>query len=258
MSLDWTALSRDTLPATGPVAFDADLSAPNIFAAASHGFYCFPASSYEEAMLNEIRYAADAESGSLTVNEQSSEPYSVAWFNPDPRPVAELTTRRTGRTMRRFARRRAEWRTSINAAFDQVVNACAQTHQSTWITDTLRPALQELHEQGLAHSCEVWHDGELIGGVFGLQLGAVLSADSQFTLVEGAGKIAVVDLMTRFLQGGGRLFDFQHDSQHATNLGAKPMPRAAYLQSLRQLIEKPVHIPHEQRSAEHLAELVTT
>lgn len=258
MSLDWTALSRGTHSSHRPVAFDADLSASNIHAAASHGFYCFPASSYEETMLNEIRYAADAESGSLAVNEQSSKPYSVAWLNPDPRPVADLTTRRTGRTMRRLARRRAEWRTSINAAFDQVVTACAQTHQTTWITDTLHESLQELHEQGLAHSCEVWHDEELIGGVFGLQLGAVFSADSQFTLVEGAGKIAVVDLMTRFLQGGGRLFDFQYDSQHATNLGAAPMPRTSYLESLHTLGENPVHIPHERRSAEHIAELVTT
>lgn len=258
MSLDWITLSRGTLPPTGPVAFDADLLATNIHAAASQGFYCFPASSYEEAMLNEIRYAPDAEAGSLTVNDQAPDPYSVAWLSPHPRPVVELTTRRTGRTMRRFARRRAQWRTTINTTFDDVVTACATARNTTWITDTLRHSLYDLHQQGLAHSCEVWHDEQLIGGVFGLQLGAVFTADSQFTLVEGAGKIAVVDLMTRFLQGGGRLFDFQHDSQHAKNLGATPIPRAAYLDSLHRLSEIPVHIPHERRSAQHIAELVTT
>lgn len=258
MSLDWTALSRDTLPATGPVAFDADLSATNIYAAASHGFYCFPASSYEETMLNEIRYAADADTDSLAVNEESGQPYSVAWLNPNPRPVVDLTTRRTGRTMRRLARRRPEWRTSINAAFDEVVSACAQARETTWITDTLRHSLHQLHDHGLAHSCEVWHEGALIGGVFGLQLGAVFSADSQFTLVEGAGKIAVVDFMTRFRQGGGRLFDFQYDSQHARNLGATPMPQALYWDSLHQWNEHSVHIPHERRSARYIAELVTT
>lgn len=258
MSLDWTALSCGTLPPTGPAAFDTDLTATNIHAAASHGFYCFPASSYEQTMLNELRYAADAEAGGLAVNDQAPEPFSVAWLCPDPRPVAELTTRRTGRTMRSFARRRAEWRTTINAAFDEVVTACATGRDTTWVTDTLRQSLQELHRQGLAHSCEVWHDGELIGGVFGLQIGAVFTADSQFTLVEGAGKIAVVDLMTRFLQGGGALFDFQYDSQHATNLGATPIPRAAYLDSLHRLSEIPVRTPPERRSAQHIAELVAT
>lgn len=258
MSLDWAALSRATLPPTGPVAFDADLSATNIHAAASQGFYCFPASTYEEAMLNEIRYAPDAEAGNLAVNDHVPDPYSVAWLSPHPRPVVELTTRRTGRTMRRFARCRAEWRTTINATFDDVVTGCATARNTTWITESLRASLLELHQQGLAHSCEVWHDEQLIGGVFGLQLGAVFTADSQFTVQEGAGKIAVIDLMTRFLQGGGRLFDFQHDSQHARNLGATPIPRTSYLGSLHQLREIQAHIPPERRSAEHIAELVTT
>lgn len=258
MSLNWATLHHDTLAPTGPVAFDADLSAENIHAAAAQGFYCFPASSYEEAMLNEIRYAPDADDGHLLVNEQTPEPYSVAWLCPDPRPVVELTHRRTGRTIRRFARRRAEWRTTINAAFDEVVTACATARDTTWITDTLQDSLHELHERGLAHSSEVWQDEELIGGVFGLQLGAVFTADSQFTVQEGAGKIAVVDLMTRFFQGGGRLFDFQYDSQHATNLGAAPLPRPNYLDALHHLREVQVNIPHERRSAQHIAELVTT
>lgn len=258
MSLNWTALSHQALPPAGPAAFDADLSATNIHAAAAEGFYCFPAATFEEAMLNEIRYAPDAEAGGLAVNDQIPEPYSVAWLCPDPRPVVELTTRRTGRTMRRLARSRAEWRTSINAAFDDVVAACAHARDTTWITSGLRSSLRELHHRGLAHSCEVWQDEQLIGGVFGLQLGAVFTADSQFTHVEGAGKIAVVDLMTRFLEGGGRLFDFQHNSQHAINLGAAPMPRATYLDSLHRLSAIPAETPHERRSAEHIAELVTT
>lgn len=257
MTLNWTALSRASLPQDGPAAFDADLSASNIHAAATHGFYCFPAATFEEAMLNEILYAPDAESGSLPVSP-APDPYSVAWSCPDPRPVVELTTRRTGRTMRRLARSRAAWRTSINTAFDQVVDACAQVRDTTWITSDLRASLSELHQSGLAHSCEVWQDDRLIGGVFGLQLGALFTADSQFTRVEGAGKIAVVDLMTRFLEGGGRLFDFQHNSQHATNLGAAPMPRTAYLDALDRLSKMTVHLPRERRSAEHIAELVTT
>ena len=81
---------------------------------------------------------------------------------------------------------------------------------------------------------------------------------SQFTAEEGAGKIAVLDLMTRFLQGGGRLFDLQYDSVHVRNLGARPVPRATYLDALRQLRTIDVGIPHGRRSAEHIAELVPT
>ena len=160
--------------------------------------------------------------------------------------------------MRRLARRRAEWRTTINAAFDGVLSACAARRETTWITHTLRDSLHDLHRAGAAHSCEVWQDGHLIGGTFGLQLGAVFTADSQFTAVEGAGKIAVVDLMTRFLQGGGALFDLQHDTAHTRNLGAAPMPRTAYLDMLGRLGAEVAHIPQDGRSAEHIAELVTT
>lgn len=258
MSLDWTHLASTDLPTNGPVAFDADLSAENILAAAMAGFYCFPADSVEAALINEIRYAPDAETGAVHAALGTTAPFSVAWLCPDPRPVANLGTQRTGRTMRRFARRRAEWRTTINAAFDDVVNACAARRETTWITGGMRESLRALHRAGHAHSCEVWHEDRLIGGVFGLQLGAVFTADSQFTAEEGAGKIAVLDLMTRFLQGGGRLFDLQYDSVHVRNLGARPVPRATYLDALRQLRTIDVGIPHGRRSAEHIAELVPT
>lgn len=258
MSLDWADIACATLPATGPVAFDDDLSAENILAAATAGFYCFPATSIESALVNEIRYAPDVEAGRIHVASNADDSFSVAWLCPDPRPIADLRARRVGRTMRRLACRRAEWRTTVNAAFDEVVGACAARHATTWITDTLRESLRDLHATGHAHSCEVWHGKRLVGGAFGLQLGAVFTADSQFTAEEGAGKIAVVDLMTRFLQGGGRLFDFQYDSVHVRNLGATPMDRPRYLDTLHRLRGSDVEIPHDPRSADHIAELVTT
>ncbi|MDV8022661.1 hypothetical protein [Rhodococcus sp. IEGM 1330] len=257
MGLNWSSIARTHSAPTGPAAFDADLSAQNILAAATEGFYCFPASSPEETLINEIRYAADTEFGNIHINLDTGDPYSVAWLCPDRRPITDLVTRRTGRTMRRFARLRAEWRTSIDTAFDAVVDACSNGREATWITDTVRASLRELHRDGVAHSCEVWNDDRLIGGVFGLQLGAVFTADSQFTLVEGAGKLAVVDLTTRFIEGGGRILDFQHESEHAKNLGATSVPRATYLDALRHLRQVSVTIPREERHAAHIAEPVT-
>lgn len=259
MSLNWQSLTSGRLPDDGPIAFDSDLSAANLRAAALAGFYCFPASTYEQTLLNDIRYAPDVNTRIRVVDPDDPNPYAVAWLNPHPRPVIDLTARGAGRTMRRFARRRAAWRTTIDRAFDAVVTLCArhhhQTNGATWITGDLQASLRELHHVGVAHSCEVWDDDQLIGGVFGLQLGTVFSADSQFTIVEGAGKLAVVDLVTRFAEGGGALFDLQHDAQHTRSLGAAPMSRSFYLDALQQLTDRSAVIPAESRSAQHIANL---
>lgn len=261
MSLPWHYLARGPLPDEGPVAFDSDLSAENVHAAALAGFYCFPTSSYEQALLNDIRYGADVESGVRWVDHEDPDPYAVAWLNPDPRPIIDLKERRVGRSMRRLARRRTDWRTTIDRAFNDVVAKCAQHHTgvqgTTWITAPLREALRDLHRIGIAHSCEVWDGDQLIGGAFGLQLGAAFTADSQFIGIDGAGKLAVTDLMIRFAQGGGMLFDLQHDTAHARSLGAIPMQRPRYLDALPRLTTGDAVIHTERRSAGHIAELVS-
>lgn len=206
MSLPWQRLADDNLPAEGPAAFDSDLSAGNLHAAALAGFYCFPASSYEQALFNDIRYGADVASGVRSVDPGDPDPYSVAWLNPDPRPVIDVRKRRVGRSMRKLARQRSTWRTTVDQAFEDVVTTCAQhhtrAHGTTWITGSLSEALGDLHRTGLAHSCEVWDGDRLIGAVFGLQLGTVFTADSQFTAIDGAGKLAVADLTVRFALAG--------------------------------------------------------
>nr|WP_284711278.1 leucyl/phenylalanyl-tRNA--protein transferase [Brevibacterium sp. XM4083] len=204
-----------------------------------------------------MRYGADVDTGVRTIAVNDPDPYSVAWLNPDPRPVIDLTSRGAGRSMRRLARRHGQWRTTIDVAFDDVVTRCAQHRGSSWITSALRKSLRNLHDAGVAHSCEVWDDDQLIGGVFGLRLGAVFTADSQFTAVEGAGKLAVVDLMTRFAQSGGTLLDLQHDTPHARTLGATAMPRSSYLTALQRLNTQRTIISSEARSAKHIAELNT-
>ena len=87
----------------------------------------------------------------------------------------------------------------------------------------------KLHEEGWAHSIEVWQDGDLIGGAFGIGVGLVLSGDSMFNRRPNAARIAVADMAARFAQAGGALIDAQWDSPFLRSLGAEPMPRDHYL-----------------------------
>jgi leucyl/phenylalanyl-tRNA--protein transferase len=114
-----------------------------------------------------------------------------------------------------------------------VVENCRIGREPRWLTDRLVTSLHKLHEAGHAHSVEVWEDGELIGGTFGVRVGGVFSADSQFTLRSGAAKVAVACLVRRVAESGGVAVDVQHDGDHAKLIGAVPVPREEYLSMLR-------------------------
>lgn len=257
MTLDWLAVRAGDLPSEGPTAFSSEVGPRDLLAAYREGLYPFPAATTEEAVLNELRYAGEVADGRIVIDD-TPRPYAVAWVSPDPRPVIELQVRRPGRTLRRLARQRADWRSTVDQCFSRVVEQCAAGRTVSWITSELRAALGCLHADGIAHSVELWRGDRLIGGTFGIQLGAVFSADSQFTGEPGAGKLAVVDLMTRFAEAGGELLDVQHGTTHTTNLGARPMPRHAYVQALTDRRDLPISIPSEPRPIEHVAKVVTT
>ncbi|MFE6156933.1 leucyl/phenylalanyl-tRNA--protein transferase [Streptomyces sp. NPDC057889] len=180
-----------------------------------------------------MTYADAIAGGSVALLPHSSNPFAVAWCSPDPRPVIFARQARLQRSLRRQLRREKSWVTTVDACFDRVVDRCRAGRTEQWLTDTLAASLSRLHQCGLAHSVEVWDGTELIGGTFGLQLGAVFSADSQFTERSGAGKVAVVALSDRFARAGGVAIDVQHDSAHVQLLGAQPISRAQYLSLLR-------------------------
>ena len=128
-------------------------------------------------------------------------------------------------------RRGHEW-TTTDTAFERVAEQCRAGREPRWLTDTLLESLIALHEKGWAHSVEVWADGELIGGAFGVAVGPALSGDSIFGRRPEAARIAVADLAARFAAAGGELIDAQWDSPFLRSLGARPMPRAEYLARL--------------------------
>lgn len=226
-------LEGDSAPESGPVAFGDDLSPQSLIDSYRRGLYPFPSASLEQTLVNEVSFEPEVAAGRIGLLPGSTDPYSVAWHCPDPRPVIRVTGHRPQKSMRSWLRHRTGWRTTVDTRFEDVVRRCREDRPRQWLTDGLLSSLVRLNECGYAHSVEVWEGDELVGGVFGLRVGGVFSADSQFTLREGAGKVAVWDLVRRFAGVGGQAVDVQHDSGYVRLLGARPMPRSEYLFLLR-------------------------
>ncbi|GAA1544889.1 leucyl/phenylalanyl-tRNA--protein transferase [Streptomyces albidochromogenes] len=252
---DWEALDVLEAAPDGPVAFCADLSPASLLAAYRAGLYPFPTSDDYARVLNEVLYADLVEEGRIPlVGEESDDPYAVSWWSPDPRPVLPVSAAHLSRSLARRLRNRLPWSTSLNQRFEQVVRECRADRNPLWLTEELIASLIRLHELGHAHSVEVWEDSDLVGGVFGLQVGSVLSMDSMFFHRPGASKVAVSDLAARFAQAGGVLLDAQRDSPHVRDLGTLLVPREQYVRHLRRTARDILPMPTATLPARRLAQ----
>lgn len=251
----WEALDVLEAAPDGPVAFSADLSPGSLLAAYRAGAYPFPASDDYTRALNEVIYADQVQAGRIRlVGEESADPYAVSWWSPDPRPVLPVSATHLGRSLTRRLRNQLPWSTSLNQRFEQVVRECRADRNPLWLTEELIASLVSLHELGHAHSVEVWEDGDLVGGVFGIQVGSVLSMDSMFFHRPGASKVAVSDLAARFAQAGGVLLDAQRDSPHVRGLGALLVPREQYVRHLRHTARDSLPMPTATLPARRLTQ----
>lgn len=157
---------------------------------------------------------------------ESRDSEALHWVDPRRRGIFSLPRIRiSGSLARRI--RRGDYRIAIDAAFGEVVAACA-ARDETWINAPLRDLYGALHGLGHAHSLEVWQDGALSGGVFGITLGAAFFGESMFSRRTDASKIALAYLVDRLNMGGFRLFDTQFLTPHLASLGAVEIPRAEY------------------------------
>lgn len=160
----------------------------------------------------------------------------LLWFSPDPRAIL---TPDGFHVSRRLARRlrQARFRVTIDAAFDQVIEGCADRPEGTWITPRLAAAYRRLHRLGWAHSIEVWSgEGRLIGGLYGLAIGALFGAESMFHRATDASKVALAALVQWCRERGIDLIDVQLPTPHLASLGAVAVPREEYLARLRQAL----------------------
>jgi leucyl/phenylalanyl-tRNA--protein transferase len=205
-----------------------------VLGAYRRGIIPFPAPDEHFRTINEFRYEDRVADGTIGLVGREAgggwgdDPYWVAWWSPDPRPVISVGHVHLGRNVRKQLRRGAEW-TTANTMFRQVAEECRAGREPRWLTDPLLRSLVELHEEGWAHSIEVWLDGDLIGGAIGIGIGRTISGDSLFGRRPGAARIAVADMAARLGLAGGQLVDAQWDSPFLRSLGAEPMPRERYL-----------------------------
>jgi len=248
---DWASFKFPVSgPGDGPVAFCADLSAASVLAAYQRGLIPMPAPDDYFRTLNEFRHEDQVAAGTIAlVGDERDDPYWVAWWSPDPRPLIG-TGVHLGRNVRKLLRRE-ELMTTANTAFQQVAEACRADREPRWLTDELLATLTELHGQGRAHSIEVWLDDALVGGAMGIGVGPVISGDSLFGRHPGAAAIAVADMWTRLASAGGTLVDAQWDSPFLRSLGAELVPRDRFL-SLLGPPKPPVLLPGDALPARRL------
>ncbi len=163
----------------------------------------------------------------------------ILWWSPDPRLILIPQELRISRRLMRLIRKKP-FQITMDQAFADVIKSCAsmkRPHQNdTWITDGMVEAYCRLHQEGFAHSVECWCHGELIGGLYGVSLGRAFFGESMFSLRSNASKIAFVYLVW-FLQSKKFSFiDCQLTTQHLVSFGAREIPRAEFLQMLREAL----------------------
>jgi leucyl/phenylalanyl-tRNA--protein transferase len=174
-----------------------------------------------------------------------SEGEPILWWSPDPRLVLYPNEFHISRSLAR-AIRRGNFEISMDRAFAAVIAACGRLRhergEGTWIVPEMIEAYCRLHGSGVAHSVEVWANGELAGGLYGVSLGAAFFGESMFTRRPDASKAALAALVCHIRCLGLQWIDCQVTTGHLLRLGARDIPRDQYLDELRLAMRAPTHL----------------
>lgn len=163
----------------------------------------------------------------------------LLWWSPDPRCVLRPGEFHLSRRTRRYIRQSQDV-VRFNTAFGDVIRACAgprRSQQGTWITTDMVRAYRRLHEEGWAHSVEVWRGDQLVGGLYGIAIGRVFFGESMWSAEPNASKIALLSLACRMDNGDFGLLDCQVLSSHLLSLGATVLPRSEFLSVMEPLCQ---------------------
>lgn len=160
----------------------------------------------------------------------------VYWYSPDPRAIIPLDGLRISRSLRQVLKKKV-FDIRINTAFERVIRACAE-RKDTWISEQIVQSYLELHRLGYAHSVESWREEKLVGGLYGVAVGAAFFGESMFHKESNASKVALVHLVERLRDRGFELLDTQFITPHLARLGAIVISKEQYLRRLNQAIKK--------------------
>ena len=211
-SLNFPPLHRALREPNGLLAAGGDLSPERLIQAYRHG--CFPWF-------------------------QDGQP--ILWWSPDPRTVLFPDELHVSRSLEKCLRQQ-RYKVTFDQQFSQVIQACAAPRtyaDGTWITTPMQVAYLQLHEQGIAHSVEVWRDEELVGGLYGLAMGQLFFGESMFSRADNASKVGFVTLVRQLQSWGFGLIDCQMPTQHLHSFGARAISREAFAEHLRNGLDQP-------------------
>lgn len=171
-----------------------------------------------------------------------TEGFPLLWFSPDPRFVLRPEELRVSRSLKKSVRR-GRYRITADTAFTEVIEQCGEVprpgQSGTWITEELVEGYTALHELGFAHSVEAWDGDELVGGLYGVSLGACFFGESMFAHAPDASKVAFTTLVGHLVDWGFTLVDCQVHTDHLARLGATKWPRHRFLEALHVALEAP-------------------
>jgi leucyl/phenylalanyl-tRNA--protein transferase len=178
-----------------------------------------------------------------------SEGQPILWWSTDPRMVLFTdrfvisdSLRKTLKKVDKSSKTDGRWSIRFDTAFEQVMRACAAPRKQgngTWITEEIIAGYVALHRLGFAHSSEVWLDGHLVGGAYGVSIGRMFFGESMFARVTDASKIALGYLVHFLRANGVQMIDCQQETAHLASLGAAPIARKAFTEKLNEAIKQP-------------------
>jgi leucyl/phenylalanyl-tRNA--protein transferase len=177
-------------------------------------------------------------SGIFPMSKSHNDP-NIYWVEPEMRGVLPLNQFHIPKSLKKVIRKQ-KFEIFFDRAFEQVLDECAEPSKSrdvTWINKSIRDNVIKLYEMGFAHSVECWHHNKLVGGLYGISLGAAFFGESMFSKETNASKVALVYLIARMRSGGFKLLDTQFTTGHLSQFGVIEIPSDQYLKLLDEALK---------------------
>lgn len=158
----------------------------------------------------------------------------IGWYSPDPRGIIDLNEFRISRSLR-LTLKKNMYEIRLNQQFEEVMRACA-AREETWISEDIIQSYLTMHRLGFAHSVEAWRNNTLVGGLYGVAIGAAFFGESMFSRERDASKGALVFLVERMRERDYELLDTQFITPHLVRFGAREIPKKEYLARLKRAL----------------------